>query len=352
MSYTRSYRESITVSGSESKTVSYPPSQNGGSHTVTVYYEQVVPVDVNIHVDTIPYDRSVKDCNQNVHLLTGAVTAFQTAEIAAKVVNSKKVADTVINGFFGYIRSEISQQISELSQAVDSHLMHMRELAQACMAKKNQLEGDYHRISGRYSKIFEDLNRELTNRISELDKITFGFVNEANSHNSRYINSDLVTTVALFGKDNGETLSKLSTSIAKKRALDTLNQAKLFLWQQKYLGRTIAHSMLNENTAGSKYIPVCFCETNDENNQINRDVYTPRHIPSLGQEKLKKEIGEKFVSSVDTWINPAREYQDILENYFSAELRAWSREGDVRSARVRDMIRKLANINNIKVTNN
>ena len=240
MSYTRSYSERIIVSGHKSETVSYPPSQNGGSHTVTVYYEEVVPVDVNIHVDTIPYDRSVNACNQDVQTLTGAVTAFQTAEIASKVVNSKKVATTVIDGFFGYIRSEISQQISELTQAVDAHLMHMRELAQSCMAKKKQLEGDYHRISGRYSKIFEDLNRELTNRVSELDRATFGFVNESNSHNSRYINSDLVTTVALFGKDNGETLSRLSTSIAKKRALDTLNQAKLFLWQQKYLGRTIA----------------------------------------------------------------------------------------------------------------
>ena len=352
MSYTRSYSERIIVSGHKSETVSYPPSQNGGSHTVTVFYEEVVPVDVNIHVDTIPYDRSVSVCNQDVNTLTGAVVLFQSAEVAAKVANSKKVADTVIDGFFGYIRSEISQQISELTQAVDAHLMHMRELAQSCMAKKKQLEGDYHRISGRYSKIFEDLNRELSNRVSELDKATFGFVNESNSHNSRYINSDLVTTVALFGKDNGETLSRLSTSIAKKRALDTLNQAKLFLWQQKYLGRTIAHSMLNENTSGSKYTPVCFCETNDETNQINRDVYTPGHIPSLGHEKQKKEITEKFVSSVDSWNYPAKEYQDILDSYFSAELRNWSTGGDVHSTRVRDMIRKLADISKIKVTNN
>ncbi len=162
MSYTRSYSERIIVQGHKSETVSYPASQNGGTTTVTVYYEEVVPVDVNIHVDTIPYDNSITRCNQNVHILTGAVTAFQTAEIASKVVNSQKVAGTVINGFFGYIRSEISQQISELTQSVDAHLMHMRELAQSCLAKKKQLEGDYHRISGRYSKIFEDINRELT----------------------------------------------------------------------------------------------------------------------------------------------------------------------------------------------
>lgn len=352
MSYSRSYSERIIVSGHKSETFSYPASQSGGSRTVTVYYEEVVPVDVNIHVDTIPYDRSVGVCNQNVQTLTGTVIAFQTAEVAAKVANSKKVASTVIDGFFGYIRSEISQQISELTQAVDAHLMHMRELAQSCLAKKKQLEGDYHRISGRYSKIFEDLNRELSNRVSELDKTTFGFVNESNSNNSRYINSDLATTVALFGKDNSETLSRLSTSIAKKRALDTLNQAKLFLWQQKFLGRTIAHSMLNESTSGSKYTPVCFCETNNENNQINRDVYTPAHIPSLGHEKLRKEITEKFVSSVDFWNYPVKEYKDNLESYLSTELRNWSSGGDEHSTRVRGMIRKLISIDKIKVTNN
>ncbi len=146
-------------------------------------------------------------------------------------------------------------------------------------------------------------------------------------------------------------LSKLSTSIAKKRALDTLNQAKLFLWQQKFFGRTISHSMLNENTSATKFIPVCFCESNNESHQINREIYTPDHISSLSHEKQRNEIVERFSSSVDFWSSPAKEYQDVLESYFSTELKNNPSDGNSHSTRVREMIRKLADLSTIKVTN-
>ncbi len=63
MSYSRKYHETITVRGSKTVTVSYPKSESGGSKTVTVDYVENVPVDVNIHVDTNPFDDSVEHCN-------------------------------------------------------------------------------------------------------------------------------------------------------------------------------------------------------------------------------------------------------------------------------------------------
>jgi hypothetical protein len=62
MSYTRRYHEVVTKTVS----VSYPASQNGGSTSVTVS----VPVDVNIHVDTLPFDSSINSCNNTVNTLT------------------------------------------------------------------------------------------------------------------------------------------------------------------------------------------------------------------------------------------------------------------------------------------
>ena len=48
MSYSRSYSETITVSGSKTVNVSYPASQNGGTTSATVHYTEYVPVNVNI----------------------------------------------------------------------------------------------------------------------------------------------------------------------------------------------------------------------------------------------------------------------------------------------------------------
>ena len=58
----------------------------------------------------IPFD-------QPIPLLTGAVVTTETAAIAAKRKNAQKVGDTVVNGFFSYVKSEISQQISEITQS-------------------------------------------------------------------------------------------------------------------------------------------------------------------------------------------------------------------------------------------
>ena len=100
MSYSRKYSETITVRGSKTVTVSYPKSESGGSKSVTVDYIENVPVDVNIHVDTDPFDSSVSNCNTNVNLLTGAVVATEAAQLISIDKNSKKVASTIVSGFF------------------------------------------------------------------------------------------------------------------------------------------------------------------------------------------------------------------------------------------------------------
>ena len=261
MSYTRSYRESITVSGSESDTFSYPASENGGSKTVTIHYTKDVPVEVNIFVDTNPFERSISKVKGNVDLLTGAVVATETAEIISKEKNAKKVGKSIVKGFFSYIKSEISQQISELTQNVNAQLVHLKELSQSCLSKKKQMEGDFNRIASRYVKIFEDLNHELSNRILELDKAAFVFKKETDNSKVRTTNNDLVNTIAISGKEGCDLQAQISASISKKRAFDTINKAIIFLRQQNRMNETIQKSTFNESISNSIYLTICYIET-------------------------------------------------------------------------------------------
>jgi len=345
MSYTRNYRETITVSGS--KTV--PVSKD--STSVTVHYTEEVPVSININVDTNSFDRSVSHVNGNVDLLTGAVVATETAEIESKLRNSVKVGDTIVNGFFSYIRSEISQQITELSQNIDSHLMHLKELAKSCIDKKKQMEGDFFRISGRYVKIFDDLNNELSNRIYELDKPAFVFKKETDNQKIRTSSNDLVNTVTICGIESSDLQTKIGASIAKKRALDTLNKSKVFLWQQKKLNLTIKQSMLNESKSSSIFAPCCFVETNNANNQIDKNIYSTDYLTILNEKSKKNEIIDQFLLNSIIWSVPS---QDVLKNisqYFNTELNNVSSLNDQHTVRVREMIQKIANISSIKVIN-
>ncbi len=343
MSYTRSYRETV----SKTVSVSYPKSDSGGSTSVTVD----IPVDVNIHVDTNPFDKSVQHCGNNVDLLTTAVVATEAAEIVSKETNSKKVADTIIGGFFSYIRSEISQQVAELSKNIEARLMHIRELAQACLTKKKQMEGDYIRISGRYVKIFGDLNSELSNRIFELDKPAFAFKKETDNQKTRTSDNDLVNTVGIFGKESSDLQSKISASIAKKRAVDTINKANLFLQQQKKLSTTIQQSMLNESVSCSIFTPVCFFETKNLGNQIDKTIFSTDYLTVLNNKIQKNKLIEQFSSNSISWDKLTVDNQKRIVLYFNTELNSKSIESEQHAIRVREMIQKIVNISSINVIN-
>lgn len=348
MSYTRSYNESVTGRFIRTYNVDYPATEHGGTTSITIDEEIEVPFQVNIDVDTDPFDESVQDCNENVNLLTAAVVATESAEIISIDHNSRKVANTIIGGFFSYIRSEISQQIAELSQNVEAQLMHLRELAQACVAKKTQMEGDFNRIAGRYVKIFDDLNHELSNRVYELDKPVFVFRKETDNQKIRASENDMVNVVAIFGSESGEIQSKISASIAKKRALDSILNAKTFLWQQNRLNRTIQQCMFNENFSSSTYLPVCLFETTGAGNVIDKSIFSQEYITTLKDQKTRNKLIEQFCSGSVKWDNLPAAKTENIRLHFNNELNSRSSENDQHSVRVREMIQRIAKINSIK----
>jgi len=347
MSYSRSYSETVSTIAYKTVDYDYPASERGGSGSIYVEIEAQIPVDVNIFVDTSSFDRSVQHCENNVDLLTGAVVATEVAEIASIKENSIKVADTIIGGFFSYIRSEISQQIAELTQNIDAQLMHLKELMQSCRSKKNQMEGDFNRISGRYVKIFEDLNNELSNRIYELDKPTFVFKKETDNQKIRTSDNELVNTVAIFGTESGDLQSMISTSIAKKRALDTINKAKMFLWQQRKLNTTIQQSMLNESMTSSIFAPICYLETSSVRNQTDKNIYSADFINVLKDKNRINKLIEQFSSNSISWDKLTSDNQRSIGLYFNTELSNQSSINDQHALRVREMIQQIADFSMI-----
>lgn len=338
MSYRRTYHQQIAIH--YSGTVSYPASQNGGSTSYSgTAYEDVT---VNIDVDTDPFDESVAGCNSNVNILTGAVVATEAAQIASIDHNAKKIGTTIIEGFFKTIHSEISQQIVELSQKIDAHLMHLRELAKSCSSKQKQMETDYNRLSTRYLKIFDDLNNELSNRVYELNKPAFTFKKESDVHANRTYGNDLVNTATVFGAEASSLQAKISASVTKRRALDTINQANIFLLKQKKLESTINQSMLNESISAKKYVPICFVETQSEHGQIDKKVYQPDFLPSINSNEVIDGLKKQ------NWSSVAKEKRDYIQRYFNAEVNNAYPTSSQHSDRVKEMIVSIFDVNSIK----
>lgn len=350
MSYSREYNETIIVTGSKAIEVSYPASQNGGSKWVTIDFREDVPVNVNIHVDTENFEKSIKSCNTDVDLLTGSVAATNAAQVTAIKKNSQKVASTVVSGFFGYIRSEISQQVSELAKSIEAQLMHLKELSQSCLSKKKQMEVDYQRISSRYHKIFDDLNHELSNRIHELDKSTFSFRKEIDNHKSRQSDRDLVSIVSISSRECGSVQNQITTSFTKKRAFDTLIQAKAFLLSQKKLDHTIKKSMLNESTESYQYLPICYLQATADHNQSGDMIYTPGWLPSFQNNKFRDNLLKCFQNDISTW-HLVSDFQIAqIKSCLNEEVNRAYGDTNEHTRRIKEITRKLTRLDSIQTT--
>lgn len=336
MSYQRSFHTQIAVRYSGS--VSYPASQNGGrvSYSGTAYEDVTVCIDV----DTAPFDLSIGQCNSSVNLLTGAVVATEGAQVESIRTNARQIGNTIVKGFFSTVRSEITQQIAELSSRIDATLLHLHELSKQCIEKKHQMEADYNRLCSRYAKIFDELDSELKNRIYELDRPAFGFRQTCDDGAKRLLNSDLVGTAAVGGSENTRLEARIEASLAKKRALDTLDITGRFLKRQKTTENILTQCSISDKHDGEYYAPVCYMETTGENGTTRRSVYPSAIIRNTDHDTIAGELADK------PWRQANPDDRERLCREFNTEVAAAYNSDDPHTRRVRDCISRLFNNSN------
>ena len=336
MGYTRTFTKQISVHYSGS--VHYPASQSGGfaSYSGTTHET----VHVSVHVDTDPVDESVADCNHTVDLLTGSVAATEAAEIVSIRKRAHQIGSTIISGFFRTIRSDISQQISELANSVESHVLHLQQMAKRCLEKQVQMQNDYTRITSRYEKIFSELNKELENRIYELDKPTFDFKRRCDAHNDRAAATDMVATSTVGIKEAGTLQGQITVSVAKRRALDAIDRARDFLTTHKHTRDTIDSCMVNNPNEGTLFLPVFFVDTVTSPNVHDSRIYTQKSFSknSEANKTLQQSIGQQ------KWAPQSQQEKEHIRQFFISKVMQEYPQDNKHAERVRENIIKLFNI--------
>ena len=331
MSYTRQVRKTIAVH--YSGTVSYGPSEHGGTASYSgTAYEDVV---VNVNVDTDPFDDATGHCRTTVDGLTASVAATETAQVESIKSNSRRVGKTLIDGFFKTVRSEISQQINELKNIVEATLLKLQSDARRCNDMQRQMEVDYNRKCEQYLRIFNELDNELRNRIQNLDQPTFLFRQDADQLNTRLTGSDMVPTVSIAGGENARLGAQLSATLSKQRAYDTLGKASRFLQVQKHTNDTINTSIIASDNQGTLYLPVCYLETSVSDGTLARNVYNPIQL-----DTMKQQIGESLRDR--QWAAPSDADMTAIRRYFNEEVSA-DIPNDRHGERVREQIINLFN---------
>ena len=270
MSYTRRYSTSVHFSGS----VSYPASQNGGR----VSYSGSVPVNVDINVETDPFDGSINRFNQSIDVLSGSVVAMKTAQCLAIQQTGEEVSAAMINGFFGTIKTELSQQIQALSSAMQASFGLLVQQAKAVTGKQDVMEGDYNRISSRYIRLFDDLDNECYKRIYALDEPSFSISEKVQKELLSESSSNTAALNLLGIEEVTSSKTLLFISSLNRKSLDVLQTMQDYITQESRMN-VLLNSFLSNEEIGDKipfYFPVIWTESDMlEDNNVSCESFIP-----------------------------------------------------------------------------
>lgn len=337
MSYTHRYRKTIRIPYSGTKTYTYGPSQSGGSGTISYSGIAEEDVEVEILVDTDPFDSSIVNCNRHVDALTGSVIATQVAQVESIKAKGKQIGNTIVNGFFNTVKFEISTQIVELQKQVEAYLLKMSEMQKRLIAIKKQMEGDYNHISERYAKIFNELNKELDNRVHALDQPIFTAANNMYNAEDRFIESDILNIITLINKENAALNAQISTAIAKSHAHKALNEANIFLAKKQATEITLSQNIIDDERELKYYAPVCYANVTNEHNIQDDHVYASNILPEHVSEKISNQL---INIDIKTQTQEEKENIDVYIQNMINEMQS----NDEHTLRVKNLISKLYSI--------
>lgn len=124
----------------------------------------------DLTVDTRPMAEGMDTVSHHVMETTGAVGVMETAVIAQEQASAKQICGKLDLGFFNVVMSQIAQKVANESANTQALAMELIQQQKALQNLQTRMTGDYHMISSRYAKLFNSLNTELRNRVTELDK--------------------------------------------------------------------------------------------------------------------------------------------------------------------------------------
>ena len=183
-------------------------------------------------IDTHPMADEMKSVSRNIQGTTTAVIGMKAAVIKAEKDAADHVCDNVNKGFYTLIHSQISQKIAKLQSEVDSHIMKLNQLRKQLISIKDRMERDYGMISQRYIKLFNGLNKNLEQRVYELDRPIMEFaMKDINTISNR--KKHMTATVPLSQEESLSVSQKILTSNMKFQGMRVIDSMARFLTDMK-----------------------------------------------------------------------------------------------------------------------
>lgn len=301
-------------------------------------------IDVNVNVDTTPFDYSVDNCGDHIGTLTGSIVGFKTANVASKIDNEKKIVNSVTSGFSSMIEQNLSLQNAGLEAQMHALAGELMQQCKELEYKHEVMNKDFNRIKSRYTSLFETITKELNNRLKQLIKPCFDFVSEVRLEQNRRIETSLLSVATTTGKESDAVRIAIQTSKMKSNAEKLIYSAKNYIVGNKSLN-TAKNAYFTSGIESDRvyYTPVILCNSGDESSSSKLQLFSNPIINGNGDAKKSLLDVSSNLHDKDLSLDVKKRIGD----YYTQMLSEIS-DGSARSQRVVALMKGFFDKNTIK----
>ena len=244
-------------------------------------------------VDTNPMAQTIDGVNHKVGIVGGAVTAMQAAVIASEKAASDRVCSSIDNGFYMLMRSRFSQRLAQFQSNMSSRVGSMTETGAAIDRTHQQMLGDFNRIKSRYMKLFDSLDRNLEERVAELDRPAMVL---SQKRKSLLVDSQCRQAPAalFYSEELGNVALKAQSATIKSRALGSIDSLGHGAESMIAYERETAFAMEDGTSRGAavEHVPVVYSvgESLAAPNEFFINVSAPSALPSDSQTAIARRV--------------------------------------------------------------
>ena len=301
-------------------------------------------IDVNVKVNTTPFDNSVDRCGNHVGTLTGSIIGFKTANVASKVNNEKQIVNSVTSGFSSLIEQNLTLQNAGIEAEMHALAGELMQQCKELEYKHEVMNKDFNRIKSRYTSLFETITKEMNNRIKQMIKPCFDFVSQVRQEQNRRIETSLLSVATTTGKESDSARIAIQASKMKRNAENLISTAGGYIKGNKSL--SIAKDTFCIDTEESNkvcYAPVIIAYSGDESSSLKTAIYANPIIDG------NKEAKDSLLNSVNSLKEREVSIDDknLIGAYFNQMLSDVS-DGSERSQRIVSIMKGFFENNSFK----
>ncbi len=313
-------------------------------HVETYEVSRTKYIEVNVKVNTTPFDNSVNRCGDHVGTLTGSIIGFKTANVASKVNNEKKIANSVTSGFSSLIEQNLALQNAGIEAEMHALAGELMQQCKELEYKHEVMNKDFNRIKSRYTSLFETITKEMNNRIKQLIKPCFDFVSQVRQEQNRRIETYLLSVATTTGKESDSARIAIQASKMKSNAENLISTAGGYIKGNKSL--SIAKDTFCIDTEESDkvcYAPVIIAYSGEESSSLKPSLYANPIIDG------NKEAKDSLLNTANTLKEREVSIDDKnrIGAYYNQMLSDVS-DGTARSQRIVAMMKDFFENNSLK----